>query len=113
MSTVDTGADQTTEAVEPPAAEMSMTVVLAALADPNRLALVRAIAMHGQGGCTKTAALAGLTLSKSTLSHHFRTLREAGVLHARYVGATKFLSLRSEDLETRFPGLLPAIINGG
>ena len=113
MSTVDIDADQPTDVVEPAAADMSMTAVLAALADPNRLALVRAIAVHGQSGCTKTAALAGLTLSKSTLSHHFRTLREAGVLHARYVGATKFLSLRSDDLETRFPGLLPAVINGG
>jgi DNA-binding transcriptional ArsR family regulator len=113
MNSAAPDADQPTDVVEPTTAEMSMPAVLAALADPNRLALVRTIAVHGHGGCTKTAALAGLTLSKSTLSHHFRTLREAGVLHAWYVGATKFVTLRSDDLESRFPGLLTAVVNGG
>lgn len=48
---------------------------------------------------------------KSTLSHHVRTMREAGVLQVRVQGTQRFLSIRSADLEERFPGLLSSILN--
>lgn len=100
-----------TDIIEPTMEAMTLPTVLTALADPNRLAFVRTLAVHGSRGCTKTAALAGLTLSKSTLSHHIRTLREAGVLTAWYAGTTKHLAVRTADLETRFPGLLTAVLH--
>jgi DNA-binding transcriptional ArsR family regulator len=95
---------------EPAVGQIALTEVLAALAEPNRLALVRTLAATGPGGCSKTAALAGVTLSKSTLSHHIRMLKEAGVIHTWYVGATKYLSLRSDDLDARFPGVVSAVV---
>jgi DNA-binding transcriptional ArsR family regulator len=49
-------------------------------------------------------------MPKSTLSHHFKVLREAGVTHTRTEGTYNFISLRREDLDARFPGLLDAII---
>jgi len=51
-----------------------------------------------------------LGLSKATLSHHFRVLRECGVVRTRPEGRKRLLSLRSDDLEARFPGLLTAIL---
>ena len=51
-----------------------------------------------------------LSAAKSTLSHHLKTLREAGVTQTRLEGMQRFLSLRRHDLEARFPGLLDAVI---
>ena len=50
-------------------------------------------------------------LSKATRSHHFRVLREAGITHTRLEGAARFVRLRDDELEQRFPGLLQAIVN--
>jgi DNA-binding transcriptional ArsR family regulator len=52
----------------------------------------------------------GLKVTKSTLTHHFRVLREAGVVEQRREGTTKLTSLRRDDLEQRFPGLLDAVL---
>ena len=49
---------------------------------------------------------------KSTLSHHLRVLREAGITHTHVLGSRREVSLRWGDLETRFPGLLTAILAG-
>jgi DNA-binding transcriptional ArsR family regulator len=51
-----------------------------------------------------------LGLSKATLSHHFRVLREAGLVRTRLDGRKRLLSLRADDLEARFPGLLDAVL---
>ena len=53
-----------------------------------------------------------LGLSKATLSHHFRVLREAGVVRTRPDGRKRLLSLRADDLDQRFPGLLDAVALG-
>lgn len=47
---------------------------------------------------------------KSTLSHHFKVLRESGIVHTRIEGTQRFISIRYEDLNARFPGLLPAVL---
>ena len=49
-------------------------------------------------------------VTKSTCTHHFRILREAGVIHQRQVGTSRLNTLRREDLEARFPGLLETIV---
>jgi DNA-binding transcriptional ArsR family regulator len=49
-------------------------------------------------------------LSKATLSHHFRVLRESGVVMVRPDGRKRLLSLRLDDLNARFPGLMDAIL---
>ena len=52
-------------------------------------------------------------MTKSTLTHHFRVLREAGVISQEVAGTSKLNTLRREDLDARFPGLLDAVLVAG
>ena len=97
--------------VEPAAEDFQLPRVLAALADPHRLATVRFVARNGESWCTQVMQEAGLELSKSTFSHHLRILREAGVLTKRIQGTKGYTSLRKDDLDSRFPGLMDSIID--
>ena len=90
----------------PARAELELSAVLHALSDPARLAIVRALAQDGERSCGTFE----LGLSKATRSHHFKVLRESGVILTRPEGRKRLLSLRTEDLETRFPGLLDAVL---
>jgi DNA-binding transcriptional ArsR family regulator len=85
---------------------MSLAAVLAALSDPARVEIVRALAAEGE----RTCGTFDLGLSKATRSHHFKVLREAGVTHTRAEGTHRHVSLRRADLEARFPGLLAAVL---
>lgn len=85
-----------------------MPSVLHALSDPVRLEIVRSLHGHSERSCSHIPA----TVSKSTLSHHLKVLREAGVTHTRAEGTQRLVSLRSDDLEARFPGLLACVLNG-
>ena len=85
--------------------------LLAALADPTRLATVRFLASHGESWCAQVRQEAGLELSKSTFSHHLRIMREAGLVTKRIQGARGYTQLRKEDVDRRFPGLLDSVIN--
>jgi DNA-binding transcriptional ArsR family regulator len=80
--------------------------ILHALSDPARLEIVRRLAAGSEWSCGKFE----LGLSKATLSHHFRVLREAGILRTRPDGRKRLLSLREHDLNARFPGLLQAVL---
>lgn len=93
----------------PPGEELDLSSVLHALSDPARLAIVRQLAADGECHCGHFE----LGICKATLSHHFRVLREAGVVHTRPSGRKRYLSLRGEDLEARFPGLLEAVLRSG
>ncbi|TQS30980.1 helix-turn-helix transcriptional regulator [Microbispora sp. KK1-11] len=92
----------------PDAASLVLTDVLFALSDPSRLALVRRLAQ----GPLEVAACqpTGGEVPKSTLSHHLKTLREAGVIRNVPEGRQRYVSLRREDLDARFPGLLDAVL---
>ena len=91
----------------PDAQEMALDQVLSALADPIRRTIVRQLA----GGHDDQACIAfDLPVSKSTSTHHFRVLREAGVITQRYRGTAILNCLREEDLDARFPGLLGAVL---
>jgi DNA-binding transcriptional ArsR family regulator len=98
------------DVVEPAAGDIQLPRVLAALADPNRLAAVRFIARNGESWCAQVMEEAVLPMTKSTFSHHLRILREAGVLTKRIQGAKGYTSLRKDDLDSRFPGLIDSII---
>ena len=91
----------------PSSTELDLSSVLHALSDPARLAVVRHLAAEGECRCGHFE----LGISKATLSHHFRVLREAGVLHSRPDGRKRYLTLRSDDLEAAFPGLLAAVLS--
>jgi DNA-binding transcriptional ArsR family regulator len=98
------------EVFHPPAADLRLPKVLAALADPARLATVRTLARVGESPCGQIQHDAGLVVSKSTMSHHLRILREAGIIASRVQGSRRILTLRTADLESRFPGLLDAVL---
>ena len=80
--------------------------VLAALGNPLRLAVVQVIAHAGEHHCNAILP----QVSKSTMTHHYRVLRDSGVARQSHVGREYKLSLRREDLDARFPGLLDAIL---
>jgi DNA-binding transcriptional ArsR family regulator len=86
--------------------ELELSSVLHALSDPARLEIVRRLASGAEPSCGTFE----LGLSKATLSHHFRVLRESGVVLVRPEGRKRLLSLRTEDLNARFPGLIDAVL---
>ena len=87
---------------------IDLASVLHALSDPMRLLIVSGLASGGERTCKSF----DLPIVKSTCTHHFRVLREAGVIRQRIEGTTRFNSLRRDDLEARFPGLLDAVLSG-
>jgi len=91
---------------EPSTSEMTVAAVMTALSDPARLEIVRVLAAGGE----RTCGTFDLGLSKATRSHHFKVLREAGITHTRAEGTHRHVSLRRDDLEARFPGLLAAVL---
>jgi DNA-binding transcriptional ArsR family regulator len=91
---------------EPETADLDLTAVLQALGDPVRLTIVRVLASEGERACGTVE----LGISKATRSHHFKVLREAGLTHTRVEGTHRFVTLRRDDVEARFPGLLDAVL---
>ncbi|WP_307829457.1 ArsR/SmtB family transcription factor [Antrihabitans stalagmiti] len=90
--------------------EMELGKVLAALADPHRRKVVTDF-LAGPDDAERTCTSFNLPVSKSTLTHHFRILREAGlVLDADY-GNRRGITLRRADLDERFPGLMALLEN--
>ncbi|MCX5407849.1 ArsR family transcriptional regulator [Streptomyces sp. NBC_00335] len=86
--------------------QIKLENVFTALGNPMRLTVVRALAAGGEYPCG--SLLEGV--SKSTLTHHWRVLREGGLIWQRPSGRELLLSLRREDLDVRFPGLLDAVL---
>jgi DNA-binding transcriptional ArsR family regulator len=86
---------------------LELAKVLEALADPIRLQIVAALA-RGERPCGSFP----LPVSDSTRSYHLRILRDAGVTRTRVSGTQRLVSLRHDDLERRFPGLLRAVLAG-
>lgn len=90
----------------PNTSEIQLTAVLYALSDPIRLNMVKALA----GGNELNCGAFDLSIAKSTLSHHFKVLRESGVIEIKLEGRQRLISLRTADLDDRFPGLLKSIL---
>ncbi|MEI0737209.1 helix-turn-helix domain-containing protein [Paenibacillus sp. JTLBN-2024] len=86
--------------------ELNLTTVLYALSDPIRLNIIKILDAKGEQSCSSLE----IDTPKSTLSHHFKVLRESGIVHTRIEGTQRFISIRYEDLNARFPGLLPAVL---
>jgi DNA-binding transcriptional ArsR family regulator len=91
---------------QPKPADFDLAAVLHALGDPVRLELVRRIVAAGRITCGPE----GLDVPRSTLSNHWRILREAGVVTVRADGRTRWVTLRRDDLDARFPGLLDTVL---
>jgi DNA-binding transcriptional ArsR family regulator len=92
----------------PERSEIELPAVLHALSDPQRLEIVRTLD-DSPKACPCGSIELGIT--KSTMTHHYRVLRESGVIRQERRGTTKLSELRREDLDARFPGLLDAVLS--
>jgi DNA-binding transcriptional ArsR family regulator len=98
---------------EPSVDSFDLTVILSALADPGRRALMAALYRSPEPiDCAVVVEKADLGLSNPTISHHYRVLREAGLVRSVAEGRKRIISVRHEDMEARFPGLLKAVLAG-
>jgi len=97
-----------TEGIAHPArAELELAAVLHALSDPVRLRMVAALAHDdGEHACKSF----DVPVTKSTCTHHFKILREAGIIRQRQAGTSRLNALRRDDLDARFPRLLATIL---
>ena len=81
--------------------------VLAALADPVRLEMVRRLAERDEPiACADLYA----DISKSTASHHFKTLREAGLTERVVLSGQTYQKLRAREVEEALPGVLSSVV---
>ncbi|MBO0345368.1 ArsR/SmtB family transcription factor [Roseibium limicola] len=96
------------ELPHPSRADLKLTQVLFALSDPARLAIVR----HLAAGPQEMANCCAIdpNMPKSTKSHLMKVLREAGVIRNEAKGRNRLLSLRQDDIDARFPGLLQSVL---
>jgi DNA-binding transcriptional ArsR family regulator len=99
-----------THFVHPVKEDITLAGVLGALADPMRLKILKTLLdkRHRRLSCTQ--AIPCPEMAKSTLSHHFRILRDAGLIRTAKQGVQNLNCVRWDDLNERFPGLLTAIM---
>lgn len=88
--------------------DIPLPVALHALSDPHRLEIVRRLAENRELSCANSACP---DVPKSTLSNHFKVLRAAGLVRTRPAGREFLSTLRREEFEARFPGLLEAVLS--
>ncbi|RIJ69394.1 ArsR family transcriptional regulator [Nakamurella silvestris] len=88
--------------------EIDFGKLMAALADPMRLKVVTDL-IQDSVDAERTCASFNLPVSKSTCTHHFRVLRESGLIQDVDYGNRRGVRLRREDLQSRFPGLLEVL----
>jgi len=92
--------------------DLRVEAILYALSDPVRAAIFRQIAgSAGARTCAQFSQVSERSVPKSTLSQHFKVLREAGLIRSERQGVEMRNTSRCQEIETRFPGLIPAIIN--
>ena len=93
--------------VHPAASALDLATIMRTVGDPLRLDIVRLLADDRPRPCSEVSDAMGLPVS--TCSYHLRLLREAGVTRTRAEGTQRFISLRRDDLEERFPGLVEVL----
>lgn len=87
--------------------KLDLLEVLHALADPTRMEIVLTLLADVERPC----GTFDVDVAPSTLTHHFRVLRESGVIHQREEGRRKWTTLRLADLDSRFPHVMTAVTN--
>ncbi|WP_433890443.1 ArsR/SmtB family transcription factor [Streptomyces sp. CA-111067] len=93
---------------EPAVADLRLETVLGALSDPLRLEIVRRLLLESEE-FDHTCGWFGFDRPKSSLTHHFKALREAGITRQRQYGLERRSHVRVDDLNARFPGLLALV----
>ncbi|WP_330241779.1 ArsR/SmtB family transcription factor [Streptomyces sp. NBC_00525] len=94
---------------EPGVDEIRLERVFAVLSEPLRLTIVQRLLREAEE-FDHTCGWFGFSRPKSTLTHHFKSLREAGVISQRQYGLERRSRVRLKDLDTRFPGLIDMIL---
>lgn len=92
----------------PAVSTLDLATIMRALGDPARLEIVRLLSDGRPRLCGDIYTTLGVP--NSTGSYHLRTLREAGITHARPAGTQRYVSLRRADLDQRFPGLVDVLV---
>jgi DNA-binding transcriptional ArsR family regulator len=95
--------------VHPSKQDITLAGVLSALSDPMRLQIVKYL-LENKDCLSCSAAAPCPDMAKSTLSHHFRVLREAGLIHTTKQGVEHINTVRDADINARFPGLLKSVL---
>ncbi|WP_411141245.1 ArsR/SmtB family transcription factor [Streptomyces sp. x-80] len=93
---------------EPDRADLRLETVMGALSDPLRVRIVRTLLLESEA-FDHTCGWFGFDRPKSSLTHHFRALRDAGLIRQRQYGLERRSHVRVDDLEARFPGLLALV----
>jgi len=101
-------AEPAVDLAHPASQDLTLEGVLHALSDPVRLQIVATLA---GGADERPCGMFDLPVSKSTASHHFKTLREAGVIRQEVRGRQRMVTLRRTEIDERFPGLLASILS--
>jgi DNA-binding transcriptional ArsR family regulator len=99
-----------TRFVHPAKEEITLAGVLGALSDPMRLKILKNLLERRDQSLSCSGAAPCPGMAKSTLSHHFRVLRDAGLIRTIKQGVENLNSVRWDDVNERFPGLLKAIM---
>ncbi len=95
---------------EPATKDLRLETIMGALADPLRLTIIRKLMLESVA-YDHPCGWFGVDRPKSSLTHHFKALREAGLIRQRQYGLERRSRLRTEDLNARFPGLLELVAN--
>lgn len=98
-----------TEFFHPSKEDITLTGIFGALADPVRLKIFKSL-VEEKSCMSCSEASPSEKLAKSTLSNHFRALREAGLIRTIKQGVENRNSIRTADIEERFPGLLKTVM---
>jgi DNA-binding transcriptional ArsR family regulator len=98
--------------VHPALEDITVEGILHALSDPTRVEIFSTIAgSNCSANCAAFLTVAGKAIPKSTLSQHFKVLREAGLVRSERIGVEMQNASRCTEIETRFPGLLSSIVS--
>jgi DNA-binding transcriptional ArsR family regulator len=107
MSCMPAVTDRPEKIFHPAAASLDLATIMRALGDPVRLEILRLLADGRPRLCGEISTT--VALPTSTCSYHLRLLREAGLTHSRAAGTQRHVTLRRDDLDQRFPGLLEVL----
>jgi len=98
--------------IHPSIDDVTLEGILHALADPVRAAIYADLAARdGAATCSAFVNVVDREIPKSTLSQHFRALREAGLIRSERAGVEMRSHTRCKEIEQRFPGLISSIMN--
>ena len=97
--------------VHPAIEDVTVEGILHALSDPVRAAIYAGLAVRSGATCSNFLTISDRSIPKSTLSQHFRALREAGLVRSERRGVQMHNTTRCTEVEQRFPGLIPGILN--